>query len=80
MHFRGWGYTSQMPSGTSLAVQWLRRHAPNAGGMGLIPGWGTKIPHAAWHGKKKKSDTFTQDLSAYLSVEGREAVLLRAST
>ena len=32
--------------GTSLAVQWLRLRAPSAGGMGLIPGWGTKIPHA----------------------------------
>ena len=26
---------------TSLVVQWLRLHAPNAGGRGLIPGWGT---------------------------------------
>ena len=24
--------------GTSLVVQWLRLHAPNAGGLGLIPG------------------------------------------
>ena len=32
--------------GTSLAVQWLRLHAPNAGGTGSIPGRGTKIPHA----------------------------------
>ncbi|TEA41399.1 hypothetical protein DBR06_SOUSAS7910076, partial [Sousa chinensis] len=38
----------------SLVVQWLRLHAPNAGGPGLIPDWGTrshmpqlKIPHAA---------------------------------
>ena len=31
--------------GTSLEVQWLRRHTPNdAGGMGSIPGQGTKIP------------------------------------
>ena len=30
--------------GTSLAVQWLRLHASNAGGMGSIPGLGTKIP------------------------------------
>ena len=28
-------------------VQWLRLHASNAGGAGSIPGWGTKIPHAA---------------------------------
>ena len=32
--------------GTSLVVQWLRLHASNAEGMGSIPGWGTKIPHA----------------------------------
>ena len=31
---------------TSLVVQWLRLHASNAGGVGLIPGRGTKIPHA----------------------------------
>ena len=38
---------------TSLMVQWLRYHAPNVGGPGLIPGQGTgspmpqvKIPHA----------------------------------
>ena len=31
---------------TSLAVQWLRLHASNAGVQGLIPGWGTRIPHA----------------------------------
>ena len=40
--------------GTSLVVQRLRLHAPNAEGWGLIPGQGTrsrmpqlKIPHAA---------------------------------
>ena len=33
---------------TSLVVQWLRLCASGAGGMGLIPGWGTKIPHAVW--------------------------------
>ena len=32
--------------GTSPAVQWLRLHASTAGGEGLIPGRGTKIPHA----------------------------------
>ena len=34
---RGW---------TSLAVQRLRLPASNAGGVGSIPGRGTKIPHA----------------------------------
>ena len=33
-------------AGTSLVVQWLRLRASTAGGTGLIPGWGTKIPHA----------------------------------
>ena len=40
--------------GTFLVVQWLRLHAPNAGGPGSIPGQGTrslmlqlKIPHTA---------------------------------
>ena len=32
--------------GTSLLVQWLRLCAPNAGGPGLIPSQGTKIPQA----------------------------------
>ena len=41
--------------GTSLVVQWVRLHTPNAGGLGSIPGRGTrshmdvatKSPHAA---------------------------------
>ena len=28
--------------GTSLVVQWLRLHAPNAGGLGSIPDQGTR--------------------------------------
>ena len=28
--------------GTSLVVQWLRVHAPSAGCLGSIPGWGTR--------------------------------------
>ena len=28
--------------GTSLVVQWLRHHAANAGGLGSIPGQGTR--------------------------------------
>ena len=35
-------------AGTSLVVQQLSLHAPNAGGLGLIPGWGTRSHmHAA---------------------------------
>ncbi|TEA35790.1 hypothetical protein DBR06_SOUSAS1110153, partial [Sousa chinensis] len=29
-------------TGASLVVQWLRLHAPNAGGPGSIPGQGTR--------------------------------------
>ena len=43
--------------GTSLVVQWLRLHAPNAGGLGLIPGRGTKIPHTA----TKDPECFNKD-------------------
>ena len=27
--------------------------ASTAGGLGLIPGRGTEIPHAAWHGQRR---------------------------
>ena len=45
----------KQPPGTSLVVQWVRLHAPNAGGPGSIPGRGTRSrihaasesPHAA---------------------------------
>ena len=40
--------------GTSLVVQWLRLHASTAGGVSSVPGWETKILHAAWHSQKKK--------------------------
>ena len=33
-------------AGTSLVVQWLRLQASRAGGMGPIPGQGTKVPCA----------------------------------
>ena len=32
----------EQETGTSLVVQWLRLHAPNAGGPGSIPGQGTR--------------------------------------
>ena len=43
---------------TSLAVQWLRLCASNTGGVGLIPGLGTKMPHAVWHSQNKKPHGF----------------------
>ena len=38
--------------GTSSVAQWLGLQAPNAGGPGLIPGQGSKMPRVAtktWH-------------------------------
>ena len=45
--------------GTSPAVQWLRLYTSIAGGMGSIPGWKTKIPHAVWSSQKKKKITYS---------------------
>ena len=39
-----------------MAVQWLRLCAPTAGGMDSIPGQGTKISQAVWHGQRKKRE------------------------
>ena len=35
-------------------VQRLRLRTPNAGGTGLIPGQGTKIPHAAQRSQQQQ--------------------------
>ena len=35
-----------VPTGTSLAIQWLTLCSSSAQSVGLIPGQGTKIPHA----------------------------------
>ena len=43
-------------TGNSLAVQWLGLRAFTAEGPGSIPGRGTKIPQAAWCGKKQKAN------------------------
>lgn len=41
-------FKKRMPKvGTPLATQWLRLCTPNAGVMGLIPGW-KKIPYAMY--------------------------------
>ena len=47
-------------------VQWLRLRASNAGGAG--PGWGTKIPHAAWCGQKLFKKCFNK---SYIKMERR---------
>ena len=40
--------------GISLVIQWLRFCTSTSGGVGSIPGQGTKIPHTEWCGQKKK--------------------------
>ena len=53
--------------GTSLAVQWLCMTLPfAAGGMGLIPGGRTKIPHAMWCGPPKKNRVMKSSRSVLL--------------
>ena len=37
----------------------VRNPLSNAGSVGSIPGWGTRIPHAS-HGKKKKKKSDAQ--------------------
>ena len=40
--------------GTSLVVRCLRLCISNAGDVGSIPIWRTKIPYAQWCGREKK--------------------------
>ena len=51
-----WVNLENIMLGTSLVVQWLRLWASNAGGSGLIPGWGTKILHAMKYDQKKEKE------------------------
>ena len=44
---------SKSNSGIFLAIQWLRHRLPVQGGVGSIPRWGPKIPHAWWPKKSK---------------------------
>ena len=60
--------------GTSLAVQWLRLCASDTGGVGLIPGWGTKIPHATWSSQIKKN---SQIISKLPNCIGRRQKVVR---
>ena len=39
-------------------VQWVRLDSSTAGGVGLIPGRGAKIPQATWLGQKKQKKRF----------------------
>ena len=45
--------------GTFLVIQWQRLRAPNAGDLGSILGWETKIPHGTT--KSSHAPTKTED-------------------
>ena len=45
---------------TCLVAQWLTLCTSTEGGMGSIPGQGTKISHAAWCGKRENKQTKKQ--------------------
>ena len=45
-----------IPSGTSLAVPWLRLCISTAEDMGSIPGLGSRISHAMWGSQKEKEN------------------------
>ena len=48
-------------------VQWLGLCPSNAGGVGSIPGQGTKIPHVLWCSQKmKKKKKKNQSPDAYI--------------
>ena len=57
---------------TSLAVQLLRLCASTAGGVGLIPGGGTKIPQAAWATKKANNKQTNKQKNTILSEKKRD--------
>ena len=62
---------SKSYSGTSLAVQWLRLCAPNAGNMALIPNRGTKISPDAQHGQKNSKTTLSFQSALWRKVSAR---------
>ena len=47
-------YENELVLGTSAVVPWLWLWASNAGDVGSIPGWGTKILRATWPKIKTK--------------------------
>ena len=47
--------STRQETGTSLAVQWLRLGTSTAGGAGLIPGQGIKMPHASRPSQNKQT-------------------------
>ena len=59
-------------TGTSLVVQWLRLCGSTAGGVGLIPGWGSQMPHCAAlpHLRQKKGGGVRRGMSQGEKIKG----------
>ena len=57
----------------SLTVQWLGCCSLTARGQGLIPGWGTKIPLAAWCGQNKQTNKNKTNILYCFSLEDYES-------
>ena len=56
LHFVSQGSISPS-TGTCLDIQWLKFCTSKAESTSLIPGRGTKIPHATWPKEKRKKKT-----------------------
>jgi len=61
-------------------VQRIRLHAYTTEGMGLMSGWGTKIPHILWCGQKlkKKKKKNLQCISVIEIMQRKEARHVKA--
>ena len=63
-----------------LAVQRLRLCTSNAGALGSIPGWGTKIPHAIWYSQKGKKNKQTQQQETKTKIISLKTILKSINT
>ena len=62
MYLLKWSY-----EGNFLEVKWLGLWASSAGGLGSIPGLGTKILQVVWHSQKKeKKKKWSYEISSFV--------------
>ena len=62
------------PGGPVVKIPWFQCR-----GMGSIPGWETRIPHAVWHGQNilKKKITLYEPVREVLVTESIERLKFR---
>ena len=65
---------SQITNALYSGLQQLKVCTSNARGEGSVPGWGTKIPHAVWHGNWKKKQTRKQMHYTYWEKPDRKGI------